>query len=146
MGTLNTLSYLGHAPYNVEMQGLMLHDVQLDDFVITIFGQESVHGFIELLPQHLDLGPMQWVGEGNFDVAPIVHAGNELVPIDSRCFPPIEVEILLVDSSKLSSNMGCASTTVMVVLAAEIVLDDEEVVKKEFYLMKKDLAVVCTPE
>tara|TARA_B100000674_G_scaffold405086_1_gene351754 strand:- start:107 stop:490 length:384 start_codon:yes stop_codon:yes gene_type:complete len=127
------------------MQRLMLHDVQQDDFVIATFGQKSLCPFIELLPQHLHLGPMQWVGEGN-SVAAFAHTGNEMLRIEPRCFPPVDVETLFGDLINVRSNIGSASTTVMEVFVVEIVFDDEEVAKKEFYFMKKDLAVVCAPE
>jgi GDPmannose 4,6-dehydratase len=121
MGNLDSLRDWGHASGYVTMQWLMLHQEELQDFVIATGRQESMRRFIELTAQQLGWCSMHWDGEGTAEVGRRGDTGAVVERIDPRYFRPAEVDTLLGDPSKAREKLGWTPTTTLQELVAEMV-------------------------
>ena len=146
MGNLDSLRDWGHARDYVTMQWLMLQQEKPEDFVIATGRQESVRRFIELSAQELGWGPMQWEGEGTYEVGRRGDTGAVVVRIDPRYFRPAEVDTLLGDPTKAREKLGWTPTTSLEELVKEMVREDLREAHKEALLRREGFNVIGARE
>ena len=146
MGNLDSLRDWGHARDYVTMQWLMLQQEKPEDFVIATGRQESVRRFIELSAQELGWGPMQWEGEGTYEVGRRGDTGAVVVRIDPRYFRPAEVDTLLGDPTKAREKLGWTPTTSLEELVKEMVREDLREAHKEALLRREGFNIIGARE
>jgi GDPmannose 4,6-dehydratase len=88
MGNLDAKRDWGYAKDYVEAMWLMLQQDKPDDYVIATGETHSVHEFLELAFQHVNL---RW---------------QDYVEIDPRYFRPAEVDLLLGDATKAQQQLN----------------------------------------
>lgn len=139
LGNLSALRDWGHARDYVRMQWMMLQNESPVDYVIATGVQYSIREFIikaarrlgvEIRFEGTDVNEIAVVESVYGDDAPAIHTGDILVRVDPRYFRPSEVESLLGDPTKASTELGWIP---------EITLDQliEEMVSADLHLAKR---------
>ena len=143
LGNIDSLRDWGHAKDYVEMQWMMLQQEKPKDFVIATGRQSSVRDFIELTAKKIGWskgisGPaIIWEGESVNEIGRRADTNEIIIKIDPRYYRPAEVEALLGDPSKASSDLGWKSKTSLEELVSEMVDFDLREAFKEFQLLEK---------
>ena len=141
MGNLDAKRDWGHARDYVEMQWLMLQQETPKDYVIATGEQISVREFLVRVFDKLDIKVI-WRGKGLDEIGVWVDDNGKsisekvIVRIDKEYFRPTEVETLLGDISKASSELGWKPRVTIDELITEMVENDEELAKEELILSK----------
>lgn len=123
LGNLNAMRDWGYAPEYVDAMWLMLQKDEPDDYVIATGSARSVRDFVELSFNEVGV-ELEWIGEGVDEKGFDRRTGKLRVEVDRRYFRPAEVEYLLGDPSKASSQLGWTSSTGLEELCRKMVRYD----------------------
>ena len=155
MGNINSLRDWGHARDYVYMQWLMLQQSRPDDYVIASGKQHSVRDFILWACEFLGISIM-FSGSGINEIgkvssvdpekAPGVTVGQVIVRIDKRYFRPAEVDTLLGDASKASSQLGWEPQTSAKEVCFEMMEEDYKSAMRVKVLESKNLNLPISNE
>ncbi|MEI8211736.1 MAG: GDP-mannose 4,6-dehydratase [Planctomycetota bacterium] len=115
LGNLDSKRDWGYAKDYVEAMWLMLQHEEPDDFVVATGQTFSIHEFLDMVFEELEL---DW---------------QEFVEIDPRYFRPAEVELLLGNPSKAKEKLGWTATTNTRQLAKIMVEHDLELARRELH-------------
>lgn len=107
LGNLDAKRDWGYAPNYCEAMWLMLQQDNPDDYVISTGETHSIREFIEEAFKVIKID-IKWVGSG-IEEKGIDKDGNILVEIDPRYFRPLEVDLLIGDSSKAKKILNWES-------------------------------------
>ena len=152
LGNLDSLRDWGHAKDYVEMQWRMLQQEMPADYVIATGRQESVRRFIEIAANELGWTNKEnnvsiiWEGQGLEEVGRRADTGKIIVRIDPRYFRPCEVQTLLGDPSKASSELAWKASTSLEELVAEMISNDLNIAKKEVLIASKGFRINSSKE
>ena len=152
LGNLDSLRDWGHAKDYVEMQWRMLQPEMPADYVIATGRQESVRRFIEIAANELGWTNKEnnvsiiWEGQGLEEVGRRADTGKIIVRIDPRYFRPCEVQTLLGDPSKASSELAWKASTSLEELVAEMISNDLNIAKKEVLIASKGFRINSSKE
>ena len=135
LGKLNAKRDWGHAKDYVEMQWLMLHQDEPDDFCIATGLQFSVRDFVNFAWSYLGK-TIRWEGEGIDEKGYDSETGNLLVAVDSRYFRPTEVEALLGDPSKAKEKLGWEPKITFEEMVSEMMESDINIAKRDSLVKK----------
>ena len=105
LGNLNAKRDWGHAKDYVEAMWLMLQQDEPDDYVIATGEQYSVRDFVNEAAPYFGF-KLEWMGEGEDEVALDWNTKKTVIAINSRYFRPAEVESLLGDATKAKEVLG----------------------------------------
>ncbi len=139
LGNLDAKRDWGHARDYVEAMWLMLQQEKPDDFVIATGQTRSVREFVECAFAEIGI-TIAWKGSGVDEVGYDIQTGKELVLVDPNYFRPVEVDLLIGDSSKAKKQLGWEPKVSFEQLVKEMVAHDIGLVKK----MIEDIGAVKT--
>ena len=105
MGNIDALRDWGHTKDFVYGMWLMLQQETPDDYVLATGEQYSVRTFIEKSFK-LRGFDIKWKGSGLNEIGYDSKTGREIIFIDKKYFRPCEVETLLGDASKATTELG----------------------------------------
>jgi GDPmannose 4,6-dehydratase len=137
LGNLNAKRDWGHARDFVEGMWLMMQQPEPGDFVLATGETHSVRSFVERAFEQVGR-KISWQGEGVDEKGIDASSGDVLIEVDSRYFRPIEVELLLGDSTKAREKLGWSYTTPFADMVKEMVASDLEIVKDEAERFRPD--------
>ncbi len=137
LGNLNAKRDWGHARDFVEGMWLMMQQPEPGDFVLATGKTHSVRSFVERAFEQVGR-KISWQGEGVDEKGIDASSGDVLIEVDSRYFRPIEVELLLGDSTKAREKLGWSYTTPFADMVKEMVASDLEIVKDEAERFRPD--------
>ena len=139
MGNLDAKRDWGHARDYVEMQWLMLHQEEPEDFVIASGIQHSVRDFLDAAATQLNM-TILWEGKGvnekGFD-----SEGRCVVAVDPRYFRPTEVDTLLGDATKAREKLGWAPKISFVEMVREMVQEDLKTAERDALIKKHGYSI-----
>ncbi len=151
LGNLNSKRDWGHARDYIEMQWLMLQQKIPKDYVISTGRAESVRKFAELSAYYLgwskngDSGII-WEGDGINEVGRRADTMEIVIKVDPRYFRPTEVDFLLGESKKASTELGWSPKTSLEELIKEMVDSDKEEARKDSILKKSGFKINISKE
>ena len=120
----------GDARDFVKGMWLILQNHKSDDFVLATGEQHSVREFVELAFRYTGRD-IAWSGKGLDEKGKDKNTGEVLVEIDKRYFRPIDVESLVGDASKASSELGWRPENQFESLVEEMVNYDRELLREK---------------
>ena len=142
LGNVNSKRDWGHAKDYVRMQWLMLQQEKPDDYVIATGHQYSVRDFVNAAAAEMGI-TIAWQGEGvdevgvvdkvdeeklRFAVNRAIHCrckpGEIIIRIDPTYFRPTEVDTLLGNPAKATTELGWVPSITFPELVAEMVRED----------------------
>ncbi|MCB1575652.1 MAG: GDP-mannose 4,6-dehydratase, partial [Xanthomonadales bacterium] len=153
MGNIAARRDSGHARDHVEMQWLLLHQHQPEDFVIATGQQTSVRDFIDRSAKQLGItlrfegkgtdekGIVDSIDKNKADPAITLKPGDTIVAIDPRYYRPAEVETLLGDPSHAKTRLGWEPRTTLDEMIEEMVASDLATAKKNRLLRESGYEV-----
>ena len=143
LGNLDSKRDWGHARDYVEMQWLMLQQDEPEDFVIATGRQISIRDFISLSAKQLDL-EIEFVDKGlkeyvrvvssNNDLTPSINEGDIIFRVSPQYFRPTEVDNLLGNASKASTQLGWEPKTTIEELCKLMIEHDIQMSKQDALL------------
>jgi GDPmannose 4,6-dehydratase len=137
LGNMDAKRDWGHARDYVEMQWLMLQQDKPEDFVIATGRQYSVRQFVDIAAKNIGI-TLSWKGKGKDEVGVVksvilpesieidipIKEGDVIIRVDSRYFRPTEVETLLGNPEKATSQLGWSARTSFKEMVAEMMAND----------------------
>jgi GDPmannose 4,6-dehydratase len=123
LGNLEAKRDWGFAPEYVKGIHMILQHSKPDDFVLATGKTTSVREFIEFSANALEIN-IGWSGEGLNETGIDLLTGKPIIVIDKNFYRPLEVGLLLGDSSKVKSELGWHAETNVEKLA-EIMVNHE---------------------
>jgi len=105
LGNMNAKRDWGHAKDFVYAQWLMLQQDKPQDYVIATGETHTVREFVELAFKEINID-IKWQGKGINEKGINSKNGDILVEVDEKYFRPVEVELLLGDSTKAEKELG----------------------------------------
>ena len=105
LGNIHAKRDWGHARDYVEAMWLMLQQDEPDDYVIATGEQYSVKDFVNEAAPYFGF-KLEWMGEGEDEVALDWNTKKTVIAINSRYFRPAEVDSLLGDATKAKEVLG----------------------------------------
>ena len=130
LGNLDSRRDWGDARDFVKGMWLILQNHKSDDFVLATGKQHSVREFVELAFRYTGRD-IAWSGKGINEKGKDKNTGEVLVEIDKRYFRPIDVESLVGDASKASSELGWRPENQFESLVEEMVNYDRELLREK---------------
>tara|TARA_B100000963_G_scaffold284333_1_gene253122 strand:- start:299 stop:1342 length:1044 start_codon:yes stop_codon:yes gene_type:complete len=110
IGNLEAKRDWGYAPEYCEGMWKILQQSVPEDFVLATGKAHSVKEFIELTFQELDID-IDWIGKNEKEIGKDAKTGKVIVQVDPSYYRPIEVDMLIGDSSKANKSLGWKSKT-----------------------------------
>jgi len=129
LGNLDSKRDWGHARDYIEAMWLMLQQDVPQDYVIATGESHSVREFVELAFKHIGR-EILWEGNGINEVGKERETGIIRVRVNPKYFRPSEVEFLLGDSTKATTNLGWKPKTSFLQLVQEMLDSDIELMRK----------------
>lgn len=123
LGNLNAIRDWGYAGDYVEAMWRMLQSEQLDDYVIATGRACSVRDFVEKAYAFCDI-EISWSGSGVDEIGFDKKTNQILVQVDSKYYRPSEVEVLVGNPRKASTELGWTSKTSLEQLISLMVKSD----------------------
>lgn len=105
LGNIDSVRDWGHAKDFVEAQWLMLQQDLPVDYVIATGESHTVREFTELAFKEIGID-IEWVGQGVLERGINMKSGEVLVEVDEQYFRPVEVDVLIGDSTKARKELG----------------------------------------
>jgi GDPmannose 4,6-dehydratase len=128
LGNLNAKRDWGYAKEYVEAMWLMLQQEKPKDYVISTGETHTIREFVETCCNELGMD-LSWKGEGVDEIGIDKKTGKTIIKINPRFFRPVEVELLLGDSSKAKKELGWVAKTKFEDLAKLMVKEDYALLK-----------------
>ena len=120
LGNLDAKRDWGHARDYVEGMWLMMHQLELDDYVLATGETHSVREFAERAFARVGR-EIVWEGSGNQERGMDRKSGHALIEVDPVYFRPTEVDTLLGDPTKAKERLGWSHKTTFDELVNEMV-------------------------
>ncbi|WPB55483.1 GDP-mannose 4,6-dehydratase [Xylophilus sp. GOD-11R] len=143
LGNMSALRDWGHAKDYVRMQWMMLQREQPVDYVIASGIQYSIREFVMKTARQLGM-VISFEGDGLDEIAvvesvfgddaPAVCPGDVVVRVDPRYFRPAEVESLLGDPTKATTELGWLPEITLDQMVEEMVRCDLDLAKRNALL------------
>merc|ERR1712038_225152 len=119
LGNLDSLRDWGHARDYVKAMWMMLQKEKPDDYVVATNKQYSVRQLCSLCFEMIGR-PVVWRGKGLSEEGVDQATGQVLVQVSEKYFRPAEVETLLGDMTKLTTETGWVPETSFKALVYEM--------------------------
>jgi len=128
LGNLDAQRDFGFARDFVEGMYMMLQQDSADDYVLATGETHTIREFVEKAFKYVDIN-IEWQGSGVDEIGINARNNKKVVEVDKRFFRPLEVDILLGDSSKAKSILGWSPKTtfedlVNLMMDADLKLED----------------------
>jgi GDPmannose 4,6-dehydratase len=104
LGNLDASRDWGYAKDYVEAMWLMLQQTHPDDYVIATGETHTVREFVELAFKELEI-EIEWKGTGQNECGIDKSNGNTVIRIDPHYYRPAEVDFLLGNAKKASTQL-----------------------------------------
>ena len=130
LGNLDAKRDWGYAGDYVKAMWLMLQQKEPRDYVIATGEAHSVREFVEKAFKEVGI-TIAWEGDGVNETGRDNETGEVFVRVDPRYFRPTEVDFLLGDPSKASSELGWESVVSFDELVKLMVREDLKEAKKD---------------
>ena len=130
LGNLDAKRDWGYAKDYVEAMWLILQHKKPDDFIIATGKNHSVREFVEEVGKNLDMDVV-WKGKGVKERGIDTKTGKTVVEVDPVYFRPLEVDVLLGDSSKARKVLGWKPKTTFKELAQLMAESDLKIAELE---------------
>jgi GDPmannose 4,6-dehydratase len=125
LGNLDAKRDWGHAKDFVYAQWLMLQQKKPQDYVIATGETHTVREFVEVAFKEVGIN-IKWLGNGINEKGVDSITGKILVEVDEKYFRPVEVELLLGDSTKAEKELNWKRKVSFQELVSEMVKYDLE--------------------
>lgn len=140
LGNLDAKRDWGHAKDYVEGMWRMLQTETAEDYVLATNITTSVRDFCTMTFKNLGI-EIEWSGKGLEEKGIDKATGKTLVAVEAKHFRPAEVELLLGDSTKATTQLGWKPCYDLSMLCKEMVESDLELAKREKALKDSGFAV-----
>lgn len=133
LGNLYAKRDWGHAKDYVNAMWKMLQEKEPKDYVIATGESQSVKKFAELCFEAAD-EPIYWKGRGLAEEGKSKKTNQTMIKINKRFFRPLEVDVLIGDSSKAQKELNWKNTYTLKSMAKEMVdADIRRVAENSYY-------------
>ncbi|OGZ42345.1 MAG: GDP-mannose 4,6-dehydratase [Candidatus Ryanbacteria bacterium RIFCSPHIGHO2_02_FULL_45_43] len=130
LGNLDAKRDWGYSKDYVEAIWKILQHDKPDDFVIATGENHTVREFVEEVGKHLGM-QIVWEGKHIKEKGIDRKTGKVVIEIDPVYFRPLEVDVLIGDSTKAQKTLGWRPKVTFQKLAQLMIAHDYDMVKKE---------------
>ena len=142
LGNLNAKRDWGHAKDYVRMMWMILQAEKAEDWVIATGKTSTVRDFVRLAFEEVGID-LEFRGEGVNEKAFVINCnyeefqlelGKEVLSIDPKYFRPVEVDLLVGDSTKAKDKLGWEPKYDLNFIVKEMMSHDVDLMKKDIDL------------